>query len=91
MRNFFEYYLEIKNKQTGDAVIETNSKNNIKKLAKMTKNLFSINVKDYSYYIITTIKGERERIYDKTEIGIYYNSDGTISIYDSAGKFLINA
>ena len=84
MKNFLEYYLRITDKKSL-VVIESDSFSSHLKLGKWLKRLYTINTADFNYYIITTIKGERNRIYNETRVEIYFNRKGTISIYDTKG------
>ncbi len=88
MKNFLEYYLRITDKKSL-VVIESDSFSSHLKLGKWLKRLYTINNGDFDYYIITTIKGERNRIYAKTRVEIHFNRNGTISIYDSANRPII--
>lgn len=84
MKNFLEYYLIVEKKNACDIplVLETASFKSINALKKWFDKFIAVNTAEYSYELITHIKGGKNKWYDWKELQIYSNGNGTWSWYD---------
>lgn len=84
MRNFLQYYLRVEKKSVCDTplVFETVSFKSINALKKWFDKFGAVNTAEYSYELITHIKGKRNKEYDWQELEIYFTNIGTWSWYD---------
>lgn len=84
MKNFLECYLRVEKNRACETplVFETASFKSISALKKWFEKFCAVNTAEYSYELITHIKGERNKEYDWKELKIYSNNNGTWSWYD---------
>lgn len=86
-KEFLEYYISVRDKNE-EIVIETDSTSKLKKVYNWLAKLSTVN-SNYSFYIVSHIKGMREKIYDTEKIKLYFNRDGSISVYNGSEDILL--